>query len=122
MGIDVRAATAEGRSTAGEDSPEFGDTLRLLEVRDGASPDRIVASSLGETIACSSGVSRAANHQTIPTAPPSTALNQNAERQPWLRMSHVSNGGVSPLPAPTPAKIRPLIKPRSPTGIHRATN
>ncbi len=26
---------------------------------------------------------------------------------------HVSSGGVNPLPAPTPAKMSPLTKPRS---------
>ena len=66
-------------------------------------------------------VSREMSHQTPPAKTPTTALNQNAERHPCCRISQVSRGGVRPLPAPTPAKIRPLIRPRSSAGTQRAT-
>src|SRR6185503_5904772 len=57
-----------------------------------------------------------------PAARPMAALNQKPERQPYARMIAVRMGGVSAEPAPTPAKITPLTRPRSLTGIQRATN
>ena len=35
---------------------------------------------------------------------------------------NVINGGVTPAPAPTPAKISPFATPRSPVGIQAATS
>ncbi len=61
-------------------------------------------------------------YHTTPTAIPAAALNQKEARQPWWLLIHVSTGMLKPAPVPTPAKIQPFARPRSATGIHRATN
>src|SRR5437763_17018056 len=85
-------------------------------------PARISFNSEAETLGCWSGASRAIRYQTAPAATPIAALSQNDARQPRCALMAAKMGGVSPAPAPTPAKIHPLARPRSSAGIHRATN
>src|SRR5271170_2325083 len=70
---------------------------------------------------CWSGWSRAIQYHTAPAPSPSSAHTQKETRQPRCTMMERMMGGVKAEPAPTPAKIRPLAKPRSAVGIQLAT-
>src|SRR5882672_7882453 len=80
-------------------------------------PALIFASSLAETIECSSGELRAIKYHINPASNPRTAQTRNEARQPWRNMMYVTKGGVNPAPTPTPEKIRPFANPRSALGI-----
>ena len=84
-------------------------------------PSRIHFRSASFTQACWSGWSRARPYHPRPTRSPSPAQTQKAARQPKCSMIAVMMGGVKAAPAPTPAKIRPLARPRSAVGIQWAT-
>src|ERR1041385_2572003 len=85
-------------------------------------PRWMICNSLGETARCSAGVSRLSTYQTSPASKPMMAQAKNEDLQPKRDMMNVMSGGDNPAPAPTPANIQPFAKPRSLSGIQRATN